>query len=51
MAIFAGAQAVARRYDQLSDVMQFDSSKTPRINEGVDRMRNLVAEVARRADR
>ena len=50
-AIFAGAQAVVRRVHRLSDVMDSDPANITRINRGVDDMRILMAEVARRADR
>ena len=50
-AIFAGSQAVVRRAHRLSDVMASDPTNTPRINRGIDNMRALTAEVARRADR
>ncbi len=50
-AIFSGAQAVARRFHRLSDVMESDPSNIPRVNKGIDDMRTLMAEVARRAER
>ncbi|MGI3900514.1 MAG: hypothetical protein ACRYGP_28405 [Janthinobacterium lividum] len=50
-AIFAGSQAVVRRAHRLSEIMDSDPTNTPRINRGIDNMRALTAEVARRADR
>ena len=50
-AIFAGSQAVVQRSIRLSDAMASDPTNTHRIRKGVDDMRTLTAEVARRADR
>ena len=50
-AIFAGSQAVVKRSLHLSDAMASDPSNTRRISKGIDDMRVITAEVARRADR
>ena len=50
-AIFAGTQALVRRADRLSDVMESDAANIPRVSKGIDDMRAITAEVARRAIR
>jgi hypothetical protein len=50
-AIFAGTQALVRRSHRLTQVMDSDPTNTPRISKGIDDMRAIMAEVARRADR
>ena len=50
-AIFSGAQLVAHRSLKLSQAMTSDPSNTTRISRGIDDMRTLMAEVARRAER
>ncbi len=50
-AMIAGLRCVARQSQAISRTMTSDPADTGRINEGVDRMRAILAETARRADR
>ncbi len=45
MAMIAGLQCFARQSQAISETMTSDPADTGRIKEGVDRMRNLLAEV------
>ncbi len=49
--IFAGCQMVALRSMRLSEAVASDPTNGTRIRKGVDDMRTVMAEVARRADR